>query len=64
MGSVIRVVIEETNRKPKQELIAIVEIPIIADFHFLDLDIKVSLFLCLSAADRHGGLEGNTNLKN
>jgi hypothetical protein len=44
LGSVIRVVIEETNRKPKQELIAIVEIPIIADFHLLDLDIKVSLF--------------------
>jgi hypothetical protein len=44
LGRVIRLVIEETNRKPKQELIAIVEIPIIADFHLLDLDIKVSLF--------------------
>jgi hypothetical protein len=44
LGRVIRVVIEETNRKQKQELIAIVEIPIIADFHLLDLDIKVSLF--------------------
>jgi len=40
LGRFIIVVIEDTNRKQKQELIAIVEIPIIADFHLLDLDIK------------------------
>ncbi len=45
MGRLKRVVIEETNRKAKQELIAIVDIPIIADFHLLDLDIKVSFVL-------------------
>ncbi len=44
VGRFIRVVIEETNRKQKQKLIAVVEIPIIADFHLLDLEIKVSLF--------------------
>jgi hypothetical protein len=43
-GRLKRVVIEETNRKQKQELIAVVEIPIIADFHLLDLYIKKSLF--------------------
>jgi hypothetical protein len=44
VGRLKSVVIEEINRKQKQELIAVVEIPIIADFHLLDLDIKVSLF--------------------
>jgi hypothetical protein len=56
VGKLKSVVIEEINRKQKQELIAIVEIPIIADFHLLDLDVKVSLLLSLIVANKFGWL--------